>query len=191
MEYGDRSWYWEWQFKMFIQHWWKRISSFCWWDLSNELVIEYCFPLALIVLFSFTKKLSNIFVFSGLVDTAVKTAETGYMQRRLVKVREAFFSGVCSWRSSMEGAQRKLWCERTIKARRLEREVSLFPVSSRFFPFLLLSFTRIASYFAPLSIGWAPETSYVFSKGLAFSLINSYKKIKVKCFMGLWVHTLN
>lgn len=28
------------------------------------------------------------FVVSGLVDTAVKTAETGYMQRRLVKVRK-------------------------------------------------------------------------------------------------------
>ena len=26
----------------------------------------------------------------GLVDTAVKTAETGYMQRRLVKVREIY-----------------------------------------------------------------------------------------------------
>lgn len=28
----------------------------------------------------------------GLVDTAVKTAETGYMQRRLVKVKFACFS---------------------------------------------------------------------------------------------------
>ena len=27
-----------------------------------------------------------LFAISGLVDTAVKTAETGYMQRRLVKV---------------------------------------------------------------------------------------------------------
>ena len=34
----------------------------------------------------FTEKLSNNNQFSGLVDTAVKTAETGYMQRRLVKV---------------------------------------------------------------------------------------------------------
>lgn len=28
----------------------------------------------------------------GLVDTAVKTAETGYMQRRLVKVNQNFFN---------------------------------------------------------------------------------------------------
>ena len=29
----------------------------------------------------------------GLVDTAVKTAETGYMQRRLMKVRSVSLSG--------------------------------------------------------------------------------------------------
>jgi len=28
----------------------------------------------------------------GLVDTAVKTAETGYMQRRLMKVRQNLFN---------------------------------------------------------------------------------------------------
>ena len=34
-----------------------------------------------------TQYVTNIFVIClGLVDTAVKTAETGYMQRRLVKV---------------------------------------------------------------------------------------------------------
>ena len=30
--------------------------------------------------------LSLLYIYIGLVDTAVKTAETGYMQRRLVKV---------------------------------------------------------------------------------------------------------
>ena len=36
----------------------------------------------------FLKSLKLVLV--GLVDTAVKTAETGYMQRRLVKVRCLF-----------------------------------------------------------------------------------------------------
>ena len=31
-----------------------------------------------------------LFLYAGLVDTAVKTAETGYMQRRLVKVKLLF-----------------------------------------------------------------------------------------------------
>jgi len=34
--------------------------------------------------------INDAFVIAGLVDTAVKTAETGYMQRRLVKVRSIY-----------------------------------------------------------------------------------------------------
>ena len=35
---------------------------------------------------SLLRRLKNFSFIQGLVDTAVKTAETGYMQRRLVKV---------------------------------------------------------------------------------------------------------
>mmetsp|Transcript_21522 Transcript_21522/g.40484 ORF Transcript_21522/g.40484 Transcript_21522/m.40484 type:complete len:148 (-) Transcript_21522:4612-5055(-) len=33
----------------------------------------------------------------GLVDTAVKTAETGYMARRLMKVRSSQYQGICTF----------------------------------------------------------------------------------------------
>ena len=36
-------------------------------------------------------------LFAGLVDTAVKTAETGYMQRRLVKVWADFESNLLAF----------------------------------------------------------------------------------------------
>lgn len=41
----------------------------------------------------------------GLIDTAVKTADTGYMQRRLVKVMEDFF---VDYDMSVRNAEKKI-----------------------------------------------------------------------------------
>ena len=45
----------------------------------------------------------------GLVDTAVKTAETGYMQRRLVKVKLRFTKRLRTENELIENQYR--WCD--------------------------------------------------------------------------------
>ena len=63
-------------------------------DMPLEIPIYFIFSILIDrYLFGFLVLLSHgLFVVLGLVDTAVKTAETGYMQRRLVKVNDFFFS---------------------------------------------------------------------------------------------------
>ena len=61
-----------------------------WCLLSNGVVCFSVFYTVKLLVKQRILTINDAFVIAGLVDTAVKTAETGYMQRRLVKVRNIY-----------------------------------------------------------------------------------------------------